>query len=96
MLLIKLVTIGHYRENTIAIKSAAKDPFGGNVNYVTMQIALHIPEFARKERNLHCEVVGSTHYHQMGLSPHSGSPDLSAPDVAIKAHNLLVWFSFLK
>ena len=52
--------------------------------YVTMQITLHIPEFARKERNLHCGIV-STHYHQMGLSPHSGSRDRSDPDVAIMA-----------
>ena len=37
-----------YRENSIAIESEAKDPFGGNVFYVTMQITLHIPEFARK------------------------------------------------
>ena len=31
-------TIGLYRENTIAIESEARDPFGGNVYYVTMQI----------------------------------------------------------
>ena len=28
--------------------------------YVTMQITLFIPEFARKERNLHCDVVHVT------------------------------------
>ena len=49
--------IGLYRENAIAIESEAKDPFGGNVYYVTMQITVHIPEFARKEPNLHCDVV---------------------------------------
>ena len=27
------------------------------VYYVTMQITFPIPEFARKERNLHCDVV---------------------------------------
>ena len=48
------------RENAIAIESEAKYPFGGNVYYVTMQITLHIPEFARKERNLHCDVVHIT------------------------------------
>ena len=53
----QLSAIGLYRENAIAIESEAKDPFGGNVYYVTMQITLHIPEFARKERNLHCDVV---------------------------------------
>ena len=52
--------IGLYRENAIAIESEARDPFGGNVYYVTMQIAFPIPEFARKERNLHCDVVHLT------------------------------------
>ena len=52
--------IGLYRENAIAIESEARDPFGGNVYYVTMQITLFIPEFARKERNLHCDVVHVT------------------------------------
>ena len=33
---------------------------GGNVYYVTVQITFHIPEFARKERNLHCDVVHIT------------------------------------
>ena len=42
-----------YRENAKAIESEARDPFGGNVYYVTMQITFPIPEFARKERNLH-------------------------------------------
>ena len=28
--------------------------------YVTMQITFHFPEFARKERNLHCDVVHIT------------------------------------
>ena len=52
--------IGLYRENAIAIESEAIDPFGGNVYYVTMQITFPIPEFARKERNLHCDVVHVT------------------------------------
>ncbi len=51
--------IGLYRENAIAIEGEARDPFGGNVYYVTMQITFHISEFARKERNLHCDVVGA-------------------------------------
>ena len=46
-----------YRENAIAIESQARDPNGGNVYYVTMQITYHIPKFARKEWNLHCDVV---------------------------------------
>ena len=37
-------TIGLYRENAIAIESEARDPFGGNVYYVTMQITFPIPE----------------------------------------------------
>ena len=50
------VAIGVYRENAIAIESEARDPFGGNVYCVTMQMTFPIPEFARKERNLHCDV----------------------------------------
>ena len=52
--------IGLYRENAIAIESEARDPFGGNVYDVTMQITFFIPEFARKERNLHCDLVHVT------------------------------------
>ena len=52
--------IGLYRENAIAIESEARYPFGGNVYHVTMQITFPIPEFARKERNLHCDVVHVT------------------------------------
>ncbi len=52
--------IGLYRENAIAIESEARDPFGGNAYYVTMQITFPIPEFARKKRNLHCDIVHVT------------------------------------
>ena len=55
-----LDVIGLYRENAIAIESEARDPFCGNVYYVTMQITFPIPEFARKERNLHCDVAHVT------------------------------------
>ena len=48
--------------------------------HVTMQITWHIPEFARKERNLHCDV-------EQGILSHSGSRDRSDPDVAIKICN---------
>ena len=58
--LCRVQAIGLYRENAIAIESEARDPFGGNVYYVTMQITFPIPEFARKERNLHCDVVHVT------------------------------------
>ena len=52
--------IGLYRENAIAIESEARDPFGGNVYYATMQITFPIPEIARKGRNLHCDIVHVT------------------------------------
>ena len=52
--------IGLYRENAIAIESEAKDPFGGDVYCVTMHITLPIPEFARNERDLHCDVLRIT------------------------------------
>ena len=52
--------IGLNRENAIAIDSEARDPNRGNVYYVTMQITFRIPEFARKECNLHCDVVHIT------------------------------------
>ena len=77
--------IGLYRENAIVIEIEAKYQFGGNVYYITMQITLHIPEFARKEGNLHCDVIHIT-TKLMGISPHSGSRDRSDPDVAIKAY----------
>ena len=55
-----MYSIGLYRENAIAIESEARDPFGGNVYYVTMQITFPIPEIARNERNLHCDIVHVT------------------------------------
>ena len=47
--------IGLHRENAIAIESEARDPNGGNVYYVTIQITFRIPEFARK--NVICIVT---------------------------------------
>ena len=44
----------------MAIESEARYPNGGNVYYVAKQITFHFPEFARKERNLHCDVVHIT------------------------------------
>ena len=41
--------IGLYRENAIATESEARDPCGGNVYYVPVQITFPIPEFACKE-----------------------------------------------
>ena len=42
---------------------------------------------ARKERNLHCDVVHDT-TKLMGLYTRSGSRDRSDPDVAIKAYDI--------
>ena len=56
----KIESIGLYRKNAIATEKEAREPFGGNVYYVTMQITFPIPEFARNERNLHCDVVHVT------------------------------------
>ena len=39
------------------IRNESRDPNGGYVYYATMQVTFPIPEFARKERNLHCDVV---------------------------------------
>ena len=44
----------------IAIESEAKDPFGGNAYNVTMHITLPIPEFTRKERNFHSDILHIT------------------------------------
>ena len=49
------------------IQNESRDPFGGNVYYVTMQITFLTRKFRNGERNLHCDVVHITHYHQMGL-----------------------------
>ena len=59
-LLTETSAIGLYRENAITIESEARDPFGGSVYYVTMQITFPIPEFARNEGNLHCDIVHVT------------------------------------
>ena len=42
------------------IQSEAKDPFGGNVYYVTMQITFFTRKFRNVQRNLHCDVVHIT------------------------------------
>ena len=69
-------SIGLYRENAIAIKSEAKDPFCSNVYYVTMQITLPIPEFTRNERNLHCDVLPEPWYYTL--------PPIESPDSFLK------------
>ena len=69
-----------YRENAIAFESEAKEPFG-NVYYVTMQITLHIPKFARKERNLQCDVVHITTKWVLRLTLDHIQPGTSKIDI---------------
>ena len=42
------------------IQNESRDPFGGNVYYVTMQITFLTCKFRNGERNLHCDVVHIT------------------------------------
>ena len=42
------------------IQNESRDPFGGNVYYVTMQIRFFTRKFRNGERNLHCDVVHIT------------------------------------
>ena len=42
------------------IQNESRDPFGGNVYYVTMQITFITRKFRNEERNLHCDVVHIT------------------------------------
>ena len=55
----KLNSIGLYHENAIAIENEACDPNSGNMCLflaATMQLTFLQAAFARKERNLHCDV----------------------------------------
>ena len=42
------------------IQNESRDPFGGNVYYVTMQITFLRHKFRNGERNLHCDIVHIT------------------------------------
>ena len=42
------------------IQIESRDPFGGNVYYVTMQITFFTRKFRNVERNLHCDIVHIT------------------------------------
>ena len=42
------------------IQNESRDPFGGNVYYVTMQITFLTRNIRNGERNLHCDVVHIT------------------------------------
>ena len=56
--------IGLYRDVWIAAiawsRTCLRDPFGGNVYYVTKQITFITCKFRNVERNLHCDVVHIT------------------------------------
>ena len=42
------------------IQNESRDPFGGNVYYVTIQITFLTRKFRNGKRNLHCDVVHIT------------------------------------
>ena len=42
------------------LQNESRDPNGGNVYYVTMQIMFNTRKFRNVERNLHCDVVHIT------------------------------------
>ena len=42
------------------IQNESRDPFGGNVYYVTMQITFPKHQFRNGECNLHCDIVHIT------------------------------------
>ena len=42
------------------IQNESRDPFGGNVHYVTMQFTFLTRKFQNAERNLHCDGVHIT------------------------------------
>ena len=42
------------------IQNESRDPFGGNVYYVTMQSTFLTRKFRNGERNLHCDVLHIT------------------------------------
>ena len=42
------------------IQNESRDPFGGNVYYLTMQITFPTRKFRNGERDLHCDVVHIT------------------------------------
>ena len=50
------------------IQNESRDPFGGNVYYVTMQITFLTRKFRNGERNLHCDVVNITTKWVSGLT----------------------------
>ena len=74
--------IGSYREYAIAIDGEAGDS-------LTSTPSIDQSGFARKERNLHCDVhvtYPNTYCRRLGRQTLSGWRDRSDPDVAIKAY----------
>ena len=72
------------RKLTRVIQNESRDPFGGNVYYVTMQITFPTRKFRNGERNFHCDVVHNT--------TKSLTPDCNGV-FAIKAYadDLVLW-----
>ena len=50
-------------------QNESRDPFGGNVYHVTMQIAFLTRKFRNRERNLHCDIVHITTKWVSSLTP---------------------------
>ena len=63
------------------IQNESRDPFGGNVYYVTMQITFPTRKFRYGERNFHCDVVHITTKWVSSLTPDCNGV------FAIKAYN---------
>ena len=51
------------------IQNESRDPFGGNVYYVTMQITFPTRKFRNGKRNFHCDVVHITTKWVSSLTP---------------------------
>ena len=70
LLLSRLLAVSHSQSNRPlsrrldrcdrVIQNESRDPFGGNVYYVTMQITFLTRKFRNGERNLHCDIVHIT------------------------------------
>ena len=66
-----------------AIQNESRDPFGGNVYNVTMQITFPTRKFRNGERNFHCDVVHMTTKWVSSLTPDCNGV------FAIKAYRVL-------
>ena len=67
------------------IQNESRDPFGGNVYYVTMQITFPTRKFRNGERNFHCDLVHITTKWVSSLAPDCNGV------FAIKAYGRRAW-----